>query len=93
MRDALHFLADERAFRLRLFGEGTLVGVGVGVVISLFRWLLELTEIYRPIFFAWMRERFPVGFLGWGLFLVAVAWLLARFLAAEPLISGSGIPG
>ena len=45
MRDALHFLADERAFRLRLFGEGTLVGVGVGVVISLFRWLLELTEI------------------------------------------------
>lgn len=92
MRDALHFLADERAFRLRLFGEGTLVGVGVGVVISLFRWLLELTEIYRPIFFAWMRERFPAGFFGWGLFLVAVAWLLARFLAAEPLISGSGIP-
>ena len=92
MRDALHFLADERAFRLRLFGEGTLVGVGVGVVISTFRWLLELTEIYRPQLFAWMAEQCPAGFIGWGLFLVLVAWLLARFLAAEPLISGSGIP-
>ena len=31
MRDALHFLADERAFRLRLFCEGALVGIGVGI--------------------------------------------------------------
>ena len=92
MRDALHFLADERAFRLRLFGEGTLVGVGVGVVVALFRRLLELTEIYRPILFDWMAESFPAGFVGWGILLVLIAWILARFLAAEPLISGSGIP-
>ena len=92
MRDALHFLADERAFRLRLFGEGALVGVGVGIVVALFRWLLELTEIYRPVLFAWMAESFPAGFVGWGILLVLIAWILARFLAAEPLISGSGIP-
>ncbi len=92
MKDALHFLADERAFRLRLFCEGTLVGIGVGVVVALFRWVLELTEIYRPVLFDWMKASFPVGFLGWGLFLLWIAWLLARFLDAEPLISGSGIP-
>ena len=92
MRDALHFLADERAFRLRLFCEGALVGVGVGIAVSLFRWILGLTEIYRPILFAWMASSFSVGFVGWGLFLVLVAWILARFLAIEPLISGSGIP-
>ena len=92
MRDALHFLADERAFRLRLFCEGTLVGVGVGVVVSLFRWILGLTEIYRPVLFDWMVSSFPVGFVGWGISLFAVAWILSRFLAVEPLISGSGIP-
>ena len=92
MRDALHFLADERAFRLRLFCEGTLVGIGVGVVVALFRWLLELTEIYRPILFDWMAKSFPAGFAGWGLLLVCIAWILAKFLAVEPLISGSGIP-
>ncbi len=92
MRDALHFLADERAFRLRLFCEGTLVGIGVGVVVALFRRLLELTEIYRPILFDWMSESFPVGFAGWGLLLVLIAWILAKFLSVEPLISGSGIP-
>lgn len=92
MRDALHFLADERAFRLRLFCEGALVGIGVGVVVALFRWLLGLTEIYLPILLDWMAKYFPVGFFGWGIFLVLVAWILARFLAIEPLISGSGIP-
>ena len=92
MRDALHFLADERAFRLRLFCEGALVGIGVGIVVALFRWLLGLTEIYLPILFDWMAKSFPVGFFGWGIFLVLVAWILARFLAIEPLISGSGIP-
>ena len=92
MQDALRFLADERAFRLRLFCEGTLVGIGVGIVVALFRRLLELTEIYRPILFDWMAESFPAGFAGWGLLLVVIAWILARFLAIEPLISGSGIP-
>lgn len=92
MRDALHFLADERAFRLRLFCEGALVGIGVGIVVALFRWLLGLTEIYLPILFDWMAKSFPVGFFGWGIFLVLVAWILARFLAIESLISGSGIP-
>ncbi|MBR1760176.1 MAG: ClC family H(+)/Cl(-) exchange transporter [Schwartzia sp.] len=92
MRDALCFLADERAFRLRLFCEGIMVGVGVGVVISLFRWILELTEIYRPTLFDWLMTEAPLGFAGWGALLVGIAWALARFLAAEPLISGSGIP-
>ena len=92
MRDALHFLADERTFRLRLFCEGIFVGVGVGVVVALFRWILEMTEIYRPLLFARLAEEMPVGFVGWGVGLVLVAGLLARFLTAEPLISGSGIP-
>ena len=92
MREALRFLADERAFRLRLFFEGALAGIGVGTVISLFRWVLELTEVYRPRFFVWLETEFPIGFVGWGLLLVLIAWILAKFLEMEPLISGSGIP-
>ena len=97
MRDALHFLADERAFRLRLFCEGVLVGIGVGVVVSLFRWILEMADVLRllvllPLLFSLLAEKFSVGFLLWPLALVLIAWILARFLAVEPLISGSGIP-
>ena len=86
MRDALHFFADERAFRLRLFGEGALVGVGVGVVIFLFRWLLELTEVYRPIFCqAGCQQSDPViayhqgiSRTGW-----QFSWLECRLVTAE----------
>ncbi len=97
MRDALHFLADERAFRLRLFCEGVLVGVGAGLVVALFRWLLETVELYRhilllPLLFSLLTEKFSIGFVLWPLSLVLIAWILAKFLTVEPLISGSGIP-
>ena len=84
--------SDERAFRLRLFWEGALTGIVAGLVISLFRFILEQMDIYRPQFFAWFLDGHAWGFFVWSALLLLIAWLLARFLQWEPLISGSGIP-
>ena len=39
---AMDIFADERHFRLRLFGEGILIGAITGTVIAAFRGLLGL---------------------------------------------------
>ena len=41
---AMDLFSDGRYFRLRLFFEGIVAGLGTGLVISLFRFLLELTD-------------------------------------------------
>ncbi len=92
MAKALQMFSDERAFRLRLFWEGALTGIVTGLVISIFRFILELTDVYRPRLFAWFMDGHPWGFFAWCVLLLLIAWILARFLQWEPLISGSGIP-
>lgn len=42
-------LSDWHGFRLRLFGEGILVGLAAGLVICLFRFGLEQAEELRSL--------------------------------------------
>ena len=57
---AMDIFADERHFRLRLFGEGILIGAITGTVIAAFRGLLELSEDVRPLLYAWIAAQGPV---------------------------------
>lgn len=89
---AVDIFADERHFRLRLFLEGALIGTGTGALIAAFRWLLVESEVWRPVFYAFLaRTPFWTTLLYFaGLAAVAVA--LAFIVAKEPMSSGSGIP-
>jgi len=86
-------LNDWHRFRIRLFGEGILVGLFSGLVISLFRFLLDLVEVRRADIYQYLEAGASPFLTGlWFLILALIA--LALFLMAryEPMASGSGIP-
>lgn len=92
----LNLLVDKRRFSLRLLLEGLAVGVGAGVSISLFRYLLAGSEMLRPIVYRDLLEAVHQGQYQWlvlyiALFLV-IAFLLKLIVAREPMCTGSGIP-
>lgn len=68
-----------------------MIGGLAGLVVSAFRYLLELPEVFRPALTAALQES-PIYLAAYGLGLVLAAIFLCKILAVEPLTSGSGIP-
>lgn len=92
----LNLLVDKRRFSLRLLLEGLAVGVGAGVSISLFRYLLAGSERLRPIVYRDLLEAVHQGQYQWLVLYIAsflvIAFLLKLIVAREPMCTGSGIP-
>lgn len=68
-----------------------MIGGLAGLVVSAFRYLLELPEVFRPALTATLQES-PLYLTAYGLGLALAAIFLCKILAVEPLTSGSGIP-
>ncbi|WP_301859931.1 ClC family H(+)/Cl(-) exchange transporter [uncultured Megasphaera sp.] len=80
-------------FRLRLFAEGAVVGILSGLVISLFRWALEMGTVWREYLYAQVLR--PGGILAgaaWFALLLVAAFILWKLMIYEPDAGGSGIP-
>ncbi|MCI7267292.1 MAG: ClC family H(+)/Cl(-) exchange transporter [Veillonellaceae bacterium] len=92
----LELLVDKRRFSLRLLLEGLAVGLGAGISISVFRYLLAGSEILRPVIYHNLREALADGQWQWLalyiLFFIIIAYLLKLIVAREPMCTGSGIP-
>lgn len=92
----LELLVDKRRFSLRLLLEGLVVGLGAGISISVFRYLLAGSEILRPVIYHNLREALADGQWQWlALYILSfiiIAYLLKLIVAREPMCTGSGIP-
>lgn len=92
----LELLVDKRRFSLRLLLEGLAVGLGAGISISIFRYLLAGSEILRPVIYHNLREAMADGQWQWlALYIISfiiIAYLLKLIVAREPMCTGSGIP-
>lgn len=92
----LELLVDKRRFSLRLLLEGLAVGLGAGISISVFRYLLSGSEILRPVIYHNLREALADGQWQWlALYILSfiiIAYLLKLIVAREPMCTGSGIP-
>lgn len=91
IESAMTMMTDPRHFKLRLFIEGNIIGIATGMVIALFRYLLELSEEYLPVLYRWLPEHIawiPV----WFLLLAICGWVLYRIVRRDGMTSGSGIP-
>lgn len=92
----LELLVDKRRFSLRLLLEGLAVGLGAGISISVFRYLLAGSEILRPVIYHNLREVLADGQWQWlALYILSfiiIAYLLKLIVAREPMCTGSGIP-
>ena len=47
-----------RGFHRRLFTEGIMIGASAGLVVSAFRYLLELPEVFRPTLIGLLQESY-----------------------------------
>lgn len=89
---AYYSLTHWHDFRLKIFGEGILIGLLVGLIIVAFRYLLEQAEMMRNVIYKYLlAESWPFTIL-WFLGLIVIANLLHRIVKAEPMAAGSGIP-
>lgn len=92
----LELLVDKRRFSLRLLLEGLALGLGAGISISVFRYLLAGSEILRPVIYHNLREAMADGQWQWlALYILSfiiIAYLLKLIVAREPMCTGSGIP-
>jgi len=91
-RKTYYLLIHWHNFRLKLFGEGILIGCFVGLVITAFRYFLERAEVLRnDVYSYWSTQYWPITIL-WFMGLIVIAYILDRIVKAEPMVSGSGIP-
>lgn len=79
-------------FRFKLFLEGILIGLITGVVIVLYRILLEDAEELRISLYSFVSHGswLPILLLFAGLALIG--YFLGMIVKYEPMVSGSGIP-
>ncbi len=92
----LGVLVNKRRFSIRLMLEGIAVGLGAGFSISIFRYLLGLSEVMRPQIYGYISQAMMDGSwlvpAAYCLAFVIIAWALKLIVAREPMCTGSGIP-
>ena len=88
---AMGLFTDPRHFKLRLFLEGNIIGILTGLLITLFRYLLERSEHLLPVLYGWLRLH-PAMIVVWFVVLAGIGWLLYRIVKLDAMTSGSGIP-
>lgn len=91
MNRPIDFFLRERSLRFRLFVEGLAVGAFAGVIVGLFRYLIEKSEILRPMVYELIAEDsyFLVPYI---LSFVLTAFILRYVVKKEPYCTGSGVP-
>lgn len=80
-----------RFLPLRLIGEGVLVGLVSGLVVMLYRLVLQQADHILSVVIAFTQGS-VFKMAGWFVVLLIIALIVGRLLRIEPLISGSGIP-
>ncbi|MDT2760135.1 ClC family H(+)/Cl(-) exchange transporter [Enterococcus xiangfangensis] len=71
--------------------KGVLIGALAGVVVSLFRLLIEKMMEQIVTLYLWFRIH-PLGLIPWSLVMLGIALIVGRLIKSEPNIKGSGIP-
>lgn len=85
-------LTHWRDFRLKLFGEGILVGLIAGIVIVLFRYLIEQAEGLRIAVYNYLQTAHLMMTVLLFFCLFGIAYILNWIIKSEPMSAGSGIP-
>ena len=90
-KDASSTIRRAERFQIILIGEGLLVGSVAGLVVLLYRILLEHTGHALVDILRFIGDS-PIRMAAWFGVLIVLAWIVARLVKFEPMISGSGIP-
>ena len=90
-KDTPHVIKRAQRFQLILIGEGLLVGAVAGIIVLLYRILLGKAGDWLARILEFI-EGSPVKIVSWFVVLALIAFVVAKLVDWEPMISGSGIP-
>ena len=90
-KDTSSTIKRAERFQVILIGEGLLVGSVAGLFVLLYRIVLEYAGSALTAILDFIGND-PLKMAGWFLVLLALAWIVAKLVTFEPMISGSGIP-
>lgn len=82
-------MTNRRFYRLRLFFEGLLIGIFTGVIVTALRILIDAADIFRP---QWFQSLSAGKIFLTLIILIFVAIFLARAIAFDKQVAGSGVP-
>lgn len=77
--------------RFKFILKGLVVGVIVGFVVSLFRFVIEIGLHYVLIAYHFIRN-YPIYIIPWTLLMILICLINAKLIKKDPDIMGSGIP-
>jgi H+/Cl- antiporter ClcA len=89
--DTYSTLSHWKSLRLKLVAEGILVGIFSGLLVILYRIVLEKAEELRAEYFTLQWQKHWLILL-WFVILILGALVVGTLVKKEPMISGSGIP-
>lgn len=84
-------IQNARLLPLRLIAEGLIVGIVSGLIVMLYRIALQHAETILSAILHFTKDS-AFRMCGWFLLLLVIAFVVARLVQWEPMISGSGIP-
>jgi len=84
-------MSKKRTYEIRLLVGGALVGAMTGAVVSVFRWLLDGSELLRDWVYSHGEGGSWAPFL-WFLLLMAIGGILSWIGQKDHMAGGSGIP-
>ena len=90
-KDTSYVLNRAERFRIVLIGEGLLVGAIAGVIVLLYRLVLEYAGIWLKMILSYAKGS-PIKVCLWFVVLLLFALIVGLLIKWEPMISGSGIP-
>ena len=90
-KDTSNTIRRAEHFQMILIGEGIMVGGIAGLVIVLYRMILEYAGLWLNMILKFCG-RHPLRIAGWFLILIVLAVCVGKLVKYEPMISGSGIP-
>ncbi len=90
-KDVSSTIKRAERFQIILIGEGLLVGTVAGFFVLLYRIVLEYAaDILLSVLDFIGNDSLKIT--GWFVILFILAWIVAKLVRYEPMISGSGIP-
>lgn len=90
-KDTSHLIKRAEHFKAILTVEGFLVGVLAGLIVLLYRVILEYAGKGMNVVLQYNNQH-PAARLGWFAVLILIACIVGKLVKFEPMISGSGIP-
>lgn len=77
---------------LKLVFQGVFIGLVTGIVVSLFRWLIDHTLQFLFVLYPYLAKH-PLYIIFYALLLVGICWLLGKILKYDLTnLVGSGVP-